>query len=539
MRGHKVVAVAVAGLLMAAGCGGGGDDDKSADGGGSGAGKGEIVVQGCKPQNPLIPTNTNEVCGGDVLDQVLAKLVRYNPATGEIQNDVAESITTKNSQLFTIKIRKGLKFSDGTDIKAKNFVDAWNWGAYGPNAQLSSSFFEPIKGFDEVNAEKSKVKKMSGLKVVNDSTFTVETKTKYSPFPKRLGYTAFAAVPDSFFTDDGKTFGTTPVGLGPFKLVSGDPNREFVLEADPNYTGPQKPSIQKVTYRVYDTEDAAYNDLLAGNLDIGNALPDAVSASGAFITDLGDRLMDKAGGRFSSISFPSPKADKSYDNTKLRQAISMAIDRPLIAKTIFHDTVIPANGWVSPTVDGHKEGACGNFCTYNPTEAKKLYDEAGGHKGPITLSYNADGPHKAWTEAACNQIKEALGADCIAKAVPLFASFRETITKKQMKGMFRTGWQMDYPYIENFLQPLYQTGAGSNDGDYSNPKFDAMLKKAAAEVNPDKANADYQAAEAMLAADMPVIPLWYPKTVSGHSSRISEAKFTVFGTYDFTSIVMK
>ena len=123
--------------------------------------------------------------------------------------------------------------------------------------------------------------------------------------------------------------------------------------------------------------------------------------------------------------------------------------------------------------------------------------------------------------------------------MPLFASFRETITKKEMKGLFRTGWQMDYPYIENYLQPLYSTGAGSNDDDYSNKDFDAKLKAAAAAPTEEEAIALYQEAEAMLAEDMPVIPLWYPKTVSGHSNRISSAKFTVFGTIDLTSVVMK
>lgn len=541
-RGHKVAAIAVAGMLLAAGCGGGDDEDPQAgeNPGGNGAPTGEITVQNCKPQNPLVPSNTNEVCGGDVLDQVTAKLIRYNPETGEIENDIAESIETKNSKVFTIKLRDGVKFTDGTPVDAKSFVDAWNWGAYGPNAQLSASFYEPIKGYDDVQGEKPKAKKLSGLKVVDDLTFTVETDQKYSPFPRRLGYTAFAALPTSFYEDDGKEYGKLPIGAGPFKMVSGDPAREFVLEANPDYDGPAKPSIAKVTFRTYDTDDAAYNDLLAGNLDIGKALPSEVAASGQFVQDLGDRLMEKTGGRFSSISFPAPKSgDTSYDNPKLRHAISMAIDRPLIAKTIFFDTVLPAEGWLPPTTGGFKEKQCGEYCTYNPTEAKKLYDEAGGHKGPITISYNADGPHKAWTEAACNQIKASLGAECIAKPVPLFASFRESITKKEMKGLFRTGWQMDYPYIENYLQPLYSTGAGSNDGDYSNKEFDATLKQAAAAATEEEAIALYQKAEAMLAEDMPVIPLWYPKTVSGHSDRIAEAKFTVFGTIDLSSIVMK
>ena len=97
----------------------------------------------------------------------------------------------------------------------------------------------------------------------------------------------------------------------------------------------------------------------------------------------------------------------------------------------------------------------------------------------------------------------------MATPVVDFATFRDQITNREMKGMFRTGWQMDYPTIENFLGPIYATGAGSNDGDYSNPDFDAKLQEAAAAPDAEEANTLYQEAEAMLAEDLPAIPLWY------------------------------
>ena len=111
--------------------------------------------------------------------------------------------------------------------------------------------------------------------------------------------------------------------------------------------------------------------------------------------------------------------------------------------------------------------------------------EAGGFKGDkITLSYNADAAHKEWTEATCNSIKQALGVECQAVGVVDFATFRSQIGDRKMKGMFRTGWQMDYPSIENFLAPIYETGASSNDGDYSNPAFDKLLVEACGRHRP-------------------------------------------------------
>ena len=115
---------------------------------------------------------------------------------------------------------------------------------------------------------------MSGLKKVDDYTFTVETKQAYSPFPRRLGYTAFSALPDSFFKDDGKAYGRTPVGAGPFKLRLLRPEPPVRPRGGPELRPPgPKPTVQKVTFRVYDKTEAAYNDLLAGNVDLIHEIP--------------------------------------------------------------------------------------------------------------------------------------------------------------------------------------------------------------------------------------------------------------------------
>jgi oligopeptide transport system substrate-binding protein len=544
-RGFGAIAVGLAGVLSLTACGGGSKNDNTATSGetpsaSSDKQDGAITVAGCKPQHELIPTNTNEVCGGDLLDAVMGHLVRYN-SEGNTENDIAESIDTTDSKTYTIKLKRGVKFHDGTEVKAKNFVDAWNFGAFAGNAQLSSFFFEPIDGYDKASAKNSTTKTMKGLKVVNDYSFTVKMAAKNSTFPQRLGYSAFSPLPDSFFKDDAgkKAFGKLPVGAGAFKMVSADPNKEFVLEADPNYDRVGKPQIKKVTFRVYTSPEAEYNDILGNQLDFLDTLPAKALAGGAYKDELGDRAIERQVGDFASISFPSPKSgDKSYSDVKLRRAISMAINRDQIVDKIFGGTREPATGWVSPVVAGYKAGACGEWCTFNPDRAKELYGQA-KHNGPITLSYNADKDNGPWVEAVCHSVADTLGVECLPKPVPLFATFRDAITKREQKGLFRTGWQMDYPSIENYLAPLYATGAGSNDSDYSNKAFDQKLKDAAGKANADEVNKTYQEAEQMLAADMPVIPLWYTKAVGAHSKRVANASLTVFGTYDLASVTLK
>ena len=120
-----------AAALTLAACSSDGDSGSgSSDGGGSGE---PILANGTEPENPLIPTNTSEVGGGRVITSVFSGLVYYT-ADGKVENEVAESIKSEDNQTWTITIREGLKFSDGTELTAQNFVDAWNFGANTANA---------------------------------------------------------------------------------------------------------------------------------------------------------------------------------------------------------------------------------------------------------------------------------------------------------------------------------------------------------------------------------------------------------------------
>ncbi|GAB3877311.1 hypothetical protein GCM10027612_00020 [Microbispora bryophytorum subsp. camponoti] len=112
-----------------------------------------MFIRGCEPQTGFVPGNINETCGGTINDFVYSKLVKYNSDTAAPELDQAESIETTDNKVWTIKLKSGLKWTDGTPVTAKNYVDAWNYTAYSPNAQLGSSWFADIKGFDKVNTE--------------------------------------------------------------------------------------------------------------------------------------------------------------------------------------------------------------------------------------------------------------------------------------------------------------------------------------------------------------------------------------------------
>jgi oligopeptide transport system substrate-binding protein len=552
MRGRTrgIAAAAITSLaLVVTACGGGGGGTAEQPGGEAPPAQGgEIAIRSCTPQNPLIPANTNEVCGGNLLDAILAKLIHYNSENAAPELDIAQSIETTDNQNFTVKLKPGYKFHDGTEVKAKNFVDAWNWDAYGPNGNLNAYFFEPIDGFTDLqcgtNADgesdcegkPAKAKTMTGLKVVDDHTFTIKTSSKVSNLQVRLGYTAFAPLPDSFFADP-KAFGQKPIGAGPFKLDA-KTDTEMVISKFADYSGQFKPNVDKVTFRIYNDDGAAYNDVVANNLDFTEIIPSDRLVDDLYKSELEGRNGQRESGIIAATDF-SPNDEAFKDNVDLRRALSLAIDRELINKQIFNGSRPPLSGWVSPVVDGYKPGACGEWCTFDPTKAKELYDKSGGYQGTLTLAVNGDGGHKPWADAACNSIKNTLGLECVTKVTPDFATLRNQIVNRELKGLFRAGWQMDYPSIENFLAPIYRTNASSNDSDYTNPKFDAKLDEAAAATNADEANMLYQEAEAMLAEDMASIPMWSYAVTAGWSERVTDVKITPFGLLDLQSVKVK
>lgn len=526
--------VAVSALALAA-CSSGGSSSAASSGSGAGS---VITANGSEPQNPLIPSNTNEVGGGRIVDNVFAKLVAYD-ASGKPTNDVAQSITTSDSQHFTIKIKPGQKFTNGEPVTAQSFVDAWNYGAYGPNAQLSSYFYAPIEGFDAVspsedaqgNTPEPTAKTLSGLKVVDDTTFDVTLSSPQADFPLSLGYSAFAPLPQAFFKDP-KAFGEDPIGNGPYKLKSKDAwqhNVQIDLVPNPDYNGPHKAKNGGLTFKFYNSLDAAYSDLQANNLDVLDTVPP--SAFKTYKQDLGDRAINVPSGVAQDFQVPYylPGFGNDKEGQLRRQAISLAIDRAQITKTIFSGTRTPATDFSAPNIPGYSAKIPGNeVLKYDPAKAKQLWAEANAIKpysGTFTIAYNADGGHQEWVDAVTNQIKNNLGIQAEGKSYPDFKSLRADVTAKKLTGGARSGWQPDYPSLQDYLGPIYVTGAGSNDSVYSNPDFDKLISEGSAKTNVADAEKVWQQSEEILFRDLPAIPLWNANATGGYAEGVSNVKF--------------
>ncbi|MFH9223433.1 ABC transporter substrate-binding protein [Streptomyces lydicus] len=515
----------------------------TACGGGSAGRSGVISSSWGDPQNPLEPANTNEVQGGKVLDMLFRGLKRYDPKTGAAVNVLADRIETKDSQHYTVTLKPGWTFSNGEKVTAKSFVDAWNYGAQLHNKQKNAAFFQYIDGFDRVHPASgaATATTLSGLAVKDERTFTVALNQKFSSWPDTLGYTAFMPLPQAFFKDHA-AWVDKPVGNGPYLVDSYDKGSVMRMRKWAKYPGADPARNGGVDLRVYTDNNTAYTDLQAGNLDLVDDVPAAQLTH--VKQDLGGRYLNQPAGIIQTLTFPM--YDKRWSrpgSDKVRRGLSMAIDRAQITQEIFQRTRTPATDWTSPVLGkagGYQAGLCGAACVFDPARARQLIKEGGGLPGGrMTLTYNADtGSHKDWIDAICNSINRTLRDDraCVGAPVGTFADFRNKIAARTMTGPFRAGWQMDYPLIQNFLQPLYYSNGSANDGKFSNPHFDTLVNQANAATDSGAAVAKFQDAERILAQQMPSIPLWYQNGSGGYSERISNVSLNAFGVPVYNQI---
>ncbi|MFG2581986.1 peptide ABC transporter substrate-binding protein [Streptomyces malaysiensis] len=545
MRGAqsaKWVALAAVVALAATACGGNDSDSGSNDmNKGTADPNGILTAQLSEPQNPLQPANAKESQGSRVLRTIFAGLVDYEPGTGKLVYVNAESVTpNKDSSVWTVKLKPGWKFHNGEAVTAKSYVDSWNWSANVANNQTNSSWFQDIKGYEDVHPEKGKPKadKMSGLKVVNDNEFKIELNSSVSYFAYKLGYDVWTPLPSGFFKDP-KGYGEKPVGNGPYKFVSWDHKKMIKVRKYADYQGPNKAKNGGIDFKNYTTADAAYSDLRSNNLDWIEQVP--TTALTNYKSDLGKRAIDEEYSAVQSV-VPAFYTDQFKDiDPKVIQGLSMAIDRDTITKTVLHGSRTPADSYVARGVIGYKAGALKDQVTYDPAKAKALIKEGGGVPGnKISIQYNADQDHKPWVDAVCNSIRKATGVDCTGDSKPDFQADLNARDKHQVKSMYRGGWVLDYPVNSNFMRDLYGSKAAGNTSGYANKEFDALANKADKAPTLDETVKLYQQAEQILAKDMPAIPLWFYKVNSGQSSKVlGKIPYGQDGDPIFTNVQVK
>ena len=524
----KRIAAAVAPVLLLAGCGSGAHD--SAAGTTGGADRNAIIsVNGTEPQVPLVPMNTGEVGGDRILSAILSGLVAYDES-GKPVNEVAESIKPNaDSTSFTVRLKDGWKFTDGTPVTSESFTKAWSYAANVTNAQLNSSYFSIIKGYDELQKEGTPSDaQLSGLVVKDDRTFEINLNAPDSALPSQLGSVSFLPVPEAFYKDP-KAYGQNPIGNGPYKLESWKHDQGAKVVRNDEYKGNFPAKNGGIDFRFYTTLDSAYADVQSGNLDLLDQIP--ATAYSSYQNNKTVKVFKNAGSQTQGITIPERLEHFSGEEGILRrQAISLSIDRDLIIRKLFYGTRVAAVDYSAPAITGYSDQLKNRTnLKYDPEKGKELWAKADAISkwdGTLSIAYNADSSDKQWIEAALHQLKDNLGVETQALSYPTKKELRTAATDKTIKTPYQSGWQPDYPNVENYLTLRFSSTGGYNEYDYRNPELDKILAEGSAAPDTESANAKYQEAEEILLEELPQIPLWYSNITAVGSQNMKSVAFT-------------
>ena len=530
------------------------DTEEPADDEGDDAASGERISTYIGQPESLTPTNNTESEGNAVLSALFTMLISYDAETNEPVMANAADITTEDNTTFTVTLNEGWTFHDGTPVTADSYVNAWNYAAYGPNAQSTAGFFLPIAGYGDLqcgtatNDEGEEVadcdaappaaETLSGLEVVSDTEFTVTLEQAEPFFVTRLGYPAYAPLPEAFY-EDPEGFDRAPIGNGPF-MMNGEweDDVQILTDAYADYAGEDGAQVSGIEFRIYADVNTAVTDLVAGNLDIVDAVPPEQWEN---VTGQVPNNDLSASSSINYIGFPTYAPP--FDNADLRAALSMAIDREAITTGIFDGLRQPAFNILAPVIPGYADEVCDEW-TFNPELAAERFEAAGGLDAvgdSLEVWFNEGGGHDLWMDAVITQWEQNLGIPASSvnfQQLP-FAEYLELADTQQFTGPFRLGWGMDYPHPQNYLQILLELTAdegGNNATFWTNEDYSAKIAEALAVTDVEESIPVWEEANAIACADAPVAPMFYGQNSYAWNDGVSGVAVDAFGNLVYSEL---
>lgn len=485
MRRFTQLPVLVVAAVLLVACGGDEADDA-------------VSINVVEP-GPLTPVDSRDTATGSILRQLFAGLVEADATTGQPELRMASSIETDDNVTWTIEIEDGWTFHDGSDVTAQSFADAWTATAQSP---ANSFMFQSFVGFGEVAA--GDADQLAGVRVLDELTLEVELVEPFGPFLAALGDLAFSPLPEAYF-EDPEGFATNPIGNGRYEFAGDDEqadDQRIVLTRYEDYAGDAPGGPERLVFERYDDLSTAYLEAQEGNLDILFQVPGDREA--AVDEDFDGRVLHVP---TSSLTFIGlPLYAEQLEDVRVRQALSLAIDRQEIIDQLFDGAGSPATSAIPPVIDAHREDAC-EVCTFDPDRARDLLGEAGGWDGPLTFYYVTGGDNEEWVRAVTNQWSEHLDITDISFEAMEGPDFLDLAFPRELTGPFALGWATEY------LSPQYALDLFSSTGPfnlfaYESEEFDEFFTSAKA-ADTDEADDLYQQAEDVMLADLPMIPMWY------------------------------
>ena len=507
---------------------------------GSTTGEKILKVQVGPDPETVDPALNSAVDGGNMILHAFEGLLTLDE-NGQLKEGQAESWETSEDGLtWTFHLRDGLKWSDGTDLTAKDFVYSWQ-RVCDPNvaAPYAETVLGMVKGYDEAVA--GDITKLD-VQAPDEKTVVVNLAHPCSYFGELAAFATLNPVQQATVEANGDAWATsadTYISNGPFMMTEWVPGSHITFSKNPNYWNAEAIKLDKLEFELIEDSNAAYSAYTSGEVDMIKDVPTEEIPS---LQGNKEFHVDPIIGTY----YVSLNLQKEYfQDARVRKALSLAIDRNYVANTLMQGTYSPASaivgpGWLDTDGSSFAENANGgtpyidndNFDA-NLEEAKKLLAEAGYPNGEgfpqIEYTTNDAGYHKVVAEYL-QQAWAAIGIDLKVNIVE-WASF----TPMRRNGEFdvaRNGWVGDYTDPSNILE-LFCTTNGNNDGKYTNADFDAAIEDSRVTTDAATRSADLHKAEDLLMEDAGCIPIAYYNDFWLQSSKITGAWHSANGFWYF------
>jgi oligopeptide transport system substrate-binding protein len=413
-----------------------------------------------------------------------------------------------DGRTYTFHLRKGVRFQPpvNREVTAADFKYSFERMMASPRAP-ATSFYMGVVGADEFMAKKAT--EIAGYKVVDDYTVEITLKGPDLSFLNALTMDFCDVVPKEWVDKWGKQFNRHPLGTGPFIFQKWTPGREIVVTRNPDYWEPGKPYLDTVDYQLSFTPNTALLKLQRGEVDVlGDGVPVSdlprIQADPTWKSQVYSQPLVAISYMFMNVEM------KPFDDVKVRQALSWAIDRDKLVKLQAGQA---SSLWqfYPKGMPGHQEGKV--FYGYDPAKAKQLLAEAGYPNGFETMLYtdNVDPDPKLW---------QSVQADLAAVGVKADLKTMSNNTYYNQQGQPKTltagsfGWWMDFPDPSDWIGPLFSKASavpgGMNSSFWWSPKLEKMYVEAQAMTDPAARIAKYSEMQDYIATQAPYVPCYQP-----------------------------
>ena len=549
-----VAALAIAGAMALSGCGGsksGGEGTKSGDTTQTAAGKKILTIQLGPDVESIDPALNSAVDGANYILFAFDNLLKMDK-DGKVVPGLAEKYEVSDDQLtWTFHLRDGLKWSDGSALTADDFVYSWQ-RLVDPNvaAPYAQTVLGMVEGYDDaigrpdadgnttVDPDPTKLK----VEAPDEKTLIVHMAKPTPYFDKLAAFVSLSPVkkdvveanPDGWSIDP-KTY----ISTGPFKLTGWEPGSYLMFEKNENYWDADSIKLDGIKCLLMQDQNATFSAYESGDALMIKDVPTQE------ITTLKERSDFHIDPILGTYYLDLNTTLDEFKDPKVREALSLALDRKYISETITSGTYTPASGFVSEGVTDWDGSAWQDNITDksayiniddhagNLAKAKELLKEAGYENGvglpEMVYSTNDASYHKKIAE----YLQQAWGE--LGLKVQVNIVEWKSFTPQRRSGNYqiaRDGWVMDYNDPSNILE-LALTGNGNNNAKYSNPEFDALMSKAATEKDPQTRFGYLHQAEDLIMKDTAMVPLLYYNDFYLQSDKITGSWHSPDGFWHF------